>query len=115
MKRIGTGVAVVLVGLGLVGSLTACGSDTASYKTITCSQWLKKANASDALSNGSLDIATEYLTSAKIDPKGANDIADFGDTISGVCGPTRLGATKIIDLKAQIVDVFLSVHPGDAP
>lgn len=94
--------------------LVAC-QPTPTYKTITCSGWLKLANASDALSNGALGIASSYMNASGVIPDhGASDAADFADTISAVCGPLRLGNTKILALQPRIVSAFLSLHPEDA-
>lgn len=106
---------LVLVALVVVGvvAFNSCGGSSQSYKSITCKQWIKKANSD---TSGALTMADDFMNTTGIDPKGGvSDAADFGDTISGVCGPMRLGDTTIYSHKSQIVEVFLSVHPKDAP
>ena len=104
----------------LSGITTGCGSSSGgtsskNYKTITCGAFDKLANADDALTNGALNIAMDYLNASAVDPKGgADDAADFGDQISAACD-TATPDTKIITLKSKIVRVFLAKHPGDKP
>lgn len=94
--------------------LTGCSSGHPSYKTMTCPQWLKLADSNDTVTNGTLDVAGDYLNSTTIDPvHGASDIANFADTISGACRLRPFRNMKIIDLKPEHVAEFLSEYPED--
>lgn len=84
-----------------------------SYTTITCGDYADLANADDAMTNGAITIATEYMNSTPIDPVGgAADAADFGDQILSTCD-TATPDTKILALRPRIVSVFLAQHPED--
>jgi hypothetical protein len=104
---------LVLVGLIVAGCGSSGGGPTKSYKTITCDQFSALANADDAVTNGALTIASDYMDASPVDPKGgASDAADFGDQILAACA-TVTGDTRIISLQRRVVAVFLAKHPGD--
>lgn len=110
-------VSALLASLALLAVLTSCSSSKGgrSYKTITCGDFAKLANADDAITNGSLDIANAYLDASPVDAVGgADDVAAFGDQIVSSCD-TATPDTKIITLKARVLSVFLAKHPADRP
>jgi hypothetical protein len=97
----------------LVACSSSGGGGGKSYKTITCADYTALVNSGDAVTNGALTIASDYMSASPVDPKGgASDAADFADQIVAAC-ETTTGDRPIVELKPLIVNVFLAKHPRD--